>query len=190
MVSPSEGNEVTREACQEVRTPDSTDEVGELEPKRSRRREAGVESLDRCLELHQMPGNLDNVSTVQQRIASLVQRTPEFAFTSLAHFMTLEWLESAYHATRKDGAAGIDEMTGKQYADNLEENLRALHERLKSGTYKAPPVRRTHIPKGTSGETRRVIALVATIGIPTFEDSSRSRQFRSCQLSSRRDCEP
>jgi len=110
-----------------------------------------------------MPGNLDNVSTVQQRIAALAQRSPEFAFTSLAHYMTLEWLESAYHATRKDGAAGIDAVTGKQYADNLEENLRALHERLKSGTYKAPPVRRTHIPKGTSGETRQ-------IGIPTFED--------------------
>ena len=77
--------------------------------------------------------------------------------------MTLEWLESAYHATRKDGAAGIDEVTGKQYAENLEENLRALHERLKSGTYKAPPVRRKHIPKGTSGETR-------PIGIPAFED--------------------
>ena len=77
--------------------------------------------------------------------------------------MTPEWLESAYHETRKDGAAGIDEVTGKQYADNLEENLRSLHERLKSGTYKAPPVRRKHIPKGTSGETR-------PIGIPTFED--------------------
>jgi group II intron reverse transcriptase/maturase len=110
-----------------------------------------------------MPGNLDNVSTVQQRIANLAQRSPEFAFTSLAHFMTLEWLESACHATRKDGAAGIDEMTGKQYVENLEENLRLLHERLKSGTYKAPPVRRKHIPKGTSGETR-------PIGIPTFED--------------------
>jgi len=122
-----------------------------------------VKILDRCLEIHQMPGNLDNVSTVQQRIASLAQRSPEFAFTSLAHYMTLEWLESAYHATRKDGAAGIDDMTGKQYAENLEENLRALHERLKSGTYKAPPVRRKHIPKGTSGETR-------PIGIPTFED--------------------
>gem|GEM_PF-6995518 len=71
------------------------------------------------------------------------------AFTSLAHYITPEWLESAYHITRKDGAAGIDEVTGKQYADNLEESLRSLHERLKSGTYKAPPVRRTHIPKGS-----------------------------------------
>jgi group II intron reverse transcriptase/maturase len=110
-----------------------------------------------------MPGNLDSVSTVQQRIATLAQRSPEFAFTSLAHYLTPEWLESAYHKTRKDGAAGIDDVTGKQYAENLHDNLQSLHERLKSGTYKAPPVRRTHIPKGTSGETR-------PIGIPTFED--------------------
>ena len=110
-----------------------------------------------------MPGNLENVLTVQQRIALLTRRSPEFAFTSLAHYMTPQWLREAHHRTRKDGAAGIDEVTGKQYAENLEENLQLLHERLKSGTYKAPPVRRKHIPKGTSGETR-------PIGIPTFED--------------------
>ena len=117
-----------------------------------------------------MPRHLKNVLTVQQRIASLAQRSPAmpsqtkcFAFFSLAHHIDLHWLEEAYHRTRKDGAAGIDKVTGKQYADNLEENLRALHERLKSGTYKAPPVKRKHIPKGTSGETR-------PIGIPTFED--------------------
>jgi group II intron reverse transcriptase/maturase len=52
---------------------------------------------------------------------------------------------------------------GKEYAENLHDNLQNLLDRLKSGTYKAPPVKRTHIPKGTKGETR-------PIGIPTFED--------------------
>jgi len=45
----------------------------------------------------------------------------------------------------------------------LEGNLRALLERAKSGTYRAPPVRRVHIPKGDGKQTR-------PIGIPTFED--------------------
>jgi RNA-directed DNA polymerase len=45
---------------------------------------------------------------------------------------------------------------------NLEGNLRTLLDRAKSGTYRAPPVRRVHIPKG-KGETR-------ALGIPTFED--------------------
>ena len=126
-----------------------------------------VITLDRYWGIHQMPRNLQrgntHVSTIQQRIATLAQRSPEFAFTSLAHHMTLDWLEIAYYRTRKDGAAGIDEVTGRQYAENLHDNLQSLLDRLKSGTYKAPPVRRTHIPKGTKGETR-------PIGIPTFED--------------------
>jgi group II intron reverse transcriptase/maturase len=110
-----------------------------------------------------MPSNLEKVLTVQQRIAEVAQRSPEIAFTSLAHHIDLQWLEEAYHRTRKDGAAGIDDVTGKEYAENLHDNLQHLLARLQSGTYKAPPVRRKHIPKGTKGETR-------PIGIPTFED--------------------
>jgi group II intron reverse transcriptase/maturase len=93
----------------------------------------------------------------------LAQRSPNFAFFSLAHHIDLRWLEEAYHRTRKDGAAGVDDVTGKEYAENLYENLQNLLDRLKSGTYKAPPVKRKHIPKGTGNETR-------PIGIPTFED--------------------
>ena len=110
-----------------------------------------------------MHRNSENVSTIQQRIASVAQRSPEIALTSLAHYIDLEWLTEAYHRTRKDGCAGIDDVVGKQYAENLQENLQNLLARLKSGTYKAPPVKRKHIPKGTSGETR-------PIGVPTFED--------------------
>jgi group II intron reverse transcriptase/maturase len=110
-----------------------------------------------------MPRNLQNVLTVQQRIAEMAQHSLDFAFTSLAHHIDLQWLEEAYHRTRKDGAAGVDDVTGKQYAENLHDNLQNLLDRLKSGTYKAPPVKRKHIPKDTKGETR-------PIGIPTFED--------------------
>jgi len=43
----------------------------------------------------------------------LAQRSPDFAFFSLAHYIDLEWLEAAYHQTRKDGAAGVDDVTGR-----------------------------------------------------------------------------
>jgi len=84
-------------------------------------------------------------------------------FTSLNHLIDIDWLKEAFRLTRKDGAVGVDGQTAKQYEENLEENLQNLLNRAKSGTYRAPPVRRKHIPKGTGKETR-------PIGIPTFED--------------------
>jgi len=85
------------------------------------------------------------------------------AFTSLNHHLDLEWLREAYRRTRKDGATGVDDRTAEEYSANLEENLRDLLERSKSGSYRAPPVRRVHIPKGKGRGTR-------PLGIPTFED--------------------
>jgi retron-type reverse transcriptase len=105
----------------------------------------------------------DPVSTKQQRIAELAKQSPEMGFTSLAHHINLRWLYEAYLRTRPDGATGVDGQTAADYSAKLGDNLRALLERAKSGTYRAPPVRRVHIPKGTSGDTR-------PIGIPTFED--------------------
>jgi group II intron reverse transcriptase/maturase len=105
----------------------------------------------------------DPVSTKRQRIAELGQRNPRTAFTSLAHHIDLDWLKCAYRLTRKTGAPGVDARTASDYEANLEENLRSLLDRAKSGCYKAPPVKRVHIPKGKGNETR-------PIGIPTFED--------------------
>jgi len=39
---------------------------------------------------------------------------PELVFTSLAYHIDLQWLEEAYRRTRKDGTAGIDDVTGKE----------------------------------------------------------------------------
>lgn len=75
-----------------------------------------------------------------------------------------EWLERAYELTRKDGASGIDKVTAEEYAKNLSGNLDALRQRMKSGTYRAPAVKRVYIPKdGTPNDKR-------PLGIPTFED--------------------
>jgi retron-type reverse transcriptase len=69
------------------------------------------------------------------------------ALSSLHHVIDLEWMKEAYRLTRKDGAPGIDGVTANEYAKNLEANLTDLLDRIKSGRYKAPPVRRTYIPK-------------------------------------------
>jgi RNA-directed DNA polymerase len=107
--------------------------------------------------------DFETVSTRQQRIAELAKQSPQMAFTSLNQYLDLRWLREAYRRTRKDGAVGVDGTTAAEYEKDLEGNLRSLLERAKSGTYRAPPVRRTYIPKGTSGDTR-------PIGIPTLED--------------------
>jgi group II intron reverse transcriptase/maturase len=103
------------------------------------------------------------VSTRLERIAKLAKERPDVALTTLAHHIDVEWLREAYRRTRKDGAVGIDGQSAEQYAERLEGNLTTLLERAKAGTYRAPPVRRVHIPKGDGSQTR-------PIGIPTFED--------------------
>jgi group II intron reverse transcriptase/maturase len=85
------------------------------------------------------------------------------SFTSLHHHIDLAWLQEAYRRTRKDGAAGVDGQTAAAYAEDLEANLQDLLDRAKSGRYRAPAVKRVHIPKGDGSTTR-------PIGIPTFED--------------------
>ena len=104
-----------------------------------------------------------SVCTKQQRIAELAKQAPQMGLTSLAHHIDLHWLYEAYLRTRPDGAVGVDGQTIQDFNQRLGDNLKALLEQAKSGTYRAPPVRRVHIPKGTGNETR-------PIGIPTFAD--------------------
>lgn len=104
------------------------------------------------------------VFTKQQRIAQLTQQSRDLAFLSLNHYIDLYWLEAAFARTRKDGATGIDGQTAAEYATRLQERLQSLLDRAKSGTYRAPPVRRVHIPKGPGSKETR------PLGIPTLED--------------------
>src|SRR5260370_26783109 len=111
-----------------------------------------------------MHRNSTIASTKQERIAELAKQSPQMPFTSLAYLMDIDWLKEAYRRTRKDGAVGVDGVTAEEYEQELEGNLQRLLDRVKSGTYHAPPVRRVHIPKGgSSTETR-------PLGIPTLED--------------------
>jgi hypothetical protein len=56
-----------------------------------------------------------NVSTKLQRIAELARNRPNEALTTLAHHIDVTFLAEAYRRTRKDGAAGIDGVTAKDY---------------------------------------------------------------------------
>ena len=110
----------------------------------------------------------ESVSTKQKRIAELAGKSPAMAFTSLNQYLDAEWLRYAYECTRKDGAVGVDGQTAEEYAVNLRSNLADLIERLKSGRYRAPPLRRHYIDKPGGGGKRG-------LAIPSFEDKVAQR---------------
>ncbi len=89
------------------------------------------------------------------------------ALYSLHHVIDLDWMKEAYRLTRKDGAPGIDGVTAADYEANLEANLVDLLDRIKSGRYHAPPVRRAYIPKADGSQRM--------LGIPSFEDKVAQR---------------
>ena len=65
-----------------------------------------------------------------QSIAQQAKRYPEMVCNNVFHLIDREFLLEAYRQTRKSSAPGMDQVTAKQYAENLEDNLRDLHERL------------------------------------------------------------
>lgn len=102
------------------------------------------------------------MSTGLLRVAERAIRDPDTRFDTLAHYIDQNALKRAFHRIRKDVAVGVDGVTKEAYRQNLDENIRDLHGRLKSMTYRHQPIRRVHIPK-TPGKTR-------PIGISCIED--------------------
>jgi RNA-directed DNA polymerase len=83
---------------------------------------------------------------------------------SLTGRINLHELEESFGCVRRNrGAAGIDRVSIQLFERQLLQNLAALERRLKGGTYQSLPLRRVHIPKGNTGETR-------PLGIPAVAD--------------------
>ena len=102
------------------------------------------------------------MSTKLDRVAEKARSDHQLRFTSLAHLLTPEFLKETWTKLNKRGAHGVDGETAREFEETLEARLQDLHERLKARRYRAPPVRRTYIPKG-QGQSR-------PLGIPTIED--------------------
>jgi RNA-directed DNA polymerase len=121
---------------------------------------------------------------------------------SLTGRINLQSLGDSFESVRRNrGAAGIDRVSIALYEGQLLQNLVALQRRLKDGTYQSLPLRRVHIPKGNTGETRplgipavadRVAQeMVRRLLNPLFEDifhddSYGFRPFRGCHMAVRR----
>ena len=103
-----------------------------------------------------------SVQTSLRGIANKAKEKPDYQFRNLYGMIDVELLRRAWKELNKKAAAGVDQVTAREYEQNLDANLADLVDRLIRNAYRAKLVRRKHIPKG-EGKTR-------ALGIPTLED--------------------
>jgi hypothetical protein len=97
------------------------------------------------------------------RIRQAARKDKGLKFTALWHHVyDMGRLRQAYYNLKRKASAGVDGQTWQQYGEALEDNLWHLSEMLKSGGYRAKPVKRTYIPK-EDGRQR-------PIGVTALED--------------------
>jgi RNA-directed DNA polymerase len=102
------------------------------------------------------------MSTQLSRLSELAKADKTTRFLSIAHLVTPTALMTAFEGLRKDASAGVDEVTYREYEQDVWRNIPALHDRLVSHQYRVQPLRRVYIPK-ENGTPR-------PISIPALED--------------------
>jgi len=102
------------------------------------------------------------VRTSLQGIAQKAKRLKNYRFRNLYRMLNKSSLAEAWKTNNKKAAAGVDKITAKEFAKELNQNLANLAEQLVGKRYRAKLVRRVDIPKG-EGKTR-------PLGIPAIAD--------------------
>jgi RNA-directed DNA polymerase len=121
----------------------------------------GVRSLQRKL-VPDTVGSDQHKQTSLQGIANKARADKQHRFRDLYRHLNAEFLLECWRDLNKRAAEGVDGVTAEAYAQNLQGNIQALADRLKSKRYRAKLVRRHYIPK-ENGERR-------PLGIPALED--------------------
>jgi len=111
----------------------------------------------------------DYVKTIRHRIATLAEYHAEEGLSSIHHHMDKWWLAEAYRRLKPGKAPGIDGVSKAEYGVELSRRLEDLVSRVRSRSYRAPPVKRVQIPKG-NGEFR-------PLGLPGLEDKVLQKGF-------------
>lgn len=124
------------------------------------------------------------------RVRMLAEANPDLVFRSLAHRIDISLLQKSFRQLRKNESTGVDKITAKEYAGDLDENLYNLYQRLRRGQYVATPVKRiwadkedgTQRPIGITALEDKIVqkAVTTILGIvyePIFYDFSHG--FRS-----------
>ena len=123
---------------------------------------AGMQS-GQCTHAEETNTPSESVSRTLAALGTKAGKCPGHRFRALARLLDRRLLGEAFRKLRRRASPGIDGVTCDEYARNLDENLLSLVERLKSGNYRARPVKRRWIPKAGGGKPR-------PLGIPVLED--------------------
>ena len=97
-----------------------------------------------------------------ERVNAAARRSGQTRFTALLHHVDVAALERAFKRQRRAASPGVDRVSMVTYEQDLENNLRRLHDRVHAGQYWPKPVLRRTIPKADGGQR--------PLGIPSLED--------------------
>ena len=107
--------------------------------------------------MHRTQGR-DRMSQSLDRVRKAARLRKKDRFTALFHHINVDALRTAYYALRRKAAPGVDGMTWQDYEVDLEPRLEDLHKRVRRGTYRPQPSRRTYIPKADGKQRPLAIA--------------------------------
>jgi RNA-directed DNA polymerase len=122
-----------------------------MEPRAGTKRNANEQST------HRTQGRA-RVTQALDRVRQAARQGQKEKFTSLLHHLSIELFGEAFLALKRDAAPGVDNLTWRTYAANLERNLADLHARVHRGAYRALPSRRTYIPKADGRQRPLAVA--------------------------------
>jgi RNA-directed DNA polymerase len=103
------------------------------------------------------------MSTYKLQIAKRAKERKGEALHSLNHYITEEQLLKSYQQLNKNSASGTDKENWYEFGIDSMVRIPEILKAFKTGTYRAPHIRRVYIPKDNKGNKR-------PLGIPTISD--------------------
>ena len=94
-------------------------------------------------------------------VREAARKSRDLKFTALLHHSDKDLLQWSFYQHRRNAAVGIDEITWREYEEDLEERIDDLHGRIHRGAYRAKPSRRAWIPKPDGRQRPLGIAALA-----------------------------
>mgnify|MGYP006315366557 FL=1 len=100
----------------------------------------------------------ESVSKALERVRTKARERKAEKFTALLHHIDVELLRDSFYAIQRKASPGVDGVTWKDYAADLEANLTDLWDRIHRGAYRALPSRRVYIPKADGRQRPLAVA--------------------------------